>query len=73
MIIWHRLNVRYGHEGDVSFARYGPHWRLARRIIHQSFRADAALTFRPMQLCRARQVVINIIDNHNEYPSYYAT
>ena len=41
--------------------------------MHQTFRAEAVLAFRPMQLRRARQVVINIIDNPNEYPFYYTT
>ncbi|KAF8557536.1 cytochrome P450 [Imleria badia] len=63
----------YGHEPNVGFARYGPHWRLCRRIIHQTFRPEAALTFRPMQLRRARQIVINIIDDPSEYPFHYST
>ena len=57
----------------MSFARYGSHWRLARRIIHQTFRAEAAIAFRPMQLHRARQIVLNIIDEPKEYPFYYST
>ena len=67
------MNVRYGQGSNIGFTRYGPYWRLCRRIIHQTFRADAALAFRPMQLRRARQIVINIIDNPQEYSSYYAT
>ncbi|KAF8557325.1 cytochrome P450 [Imleria badia] len=63
----------YGHDCNVGLARYGPYWRLCRRIIHQTFRAEAALAFRPMQLRRARQIVLNIIDDPNEYPFYYST
>ncbi|KAF8547992.1 cytochrome P450 [Imleria badia] len=63
----------YGHEPNFGFARYGPHWRLCRRIIHQTFRPEAALSFRPMQLRRARQIVINIIDDPNQYPLHYST
>ncbi|KAF8129271.1 cytochrome P450 [Boletus edulis] len=63
----------YGHGANFAFARYGPHWRLCRRIVHQTFRAEAALAFRPMQLRRARQIVINIIDDPSEYPFHFST
>ncbi|KAI9570434.1 cytochrome P450, partial [Boletus coccyginus] len=63
----------YGHDYNLGFARYGPEWRLCRRIIHQTFRAEAALAFRPMQLRRARQIVINIIDDPSAYPFHYST
>ncbi|KAI9570433.1 cytochrome P450 [Boletus coccyginus] len=63
----------YGHDYNLGFARYGPEWRLGRRIIHQTFRAEAALAFRPMQLRRARQIIINIIDDPSAYPFHYST
>ncbi|KAF8448710.1 cytochrome P450, partial [Boletus edulis BED1] len=63
----------FGHSYHVAFTRYGPHWRLCRRIIHQTFRAEAALAFRPMILRRARQIVVNIMDDPKEFPSYYVT
>ncbi|KAG6381871.1 cytochrome P450 [Boletus reticuloceps] len=63
----------FGHSNHVAFTRYGPHWRLCRRIIHQTFRAEAALAFRPMILRRARQIVVNIMDDPKGFSSYYVT
>ncbi|KIK97281.1 hypothetical protein PAXRUDRAFT_239039 [Paxillus rubicundulus Ve08.2h10] len=65
--------VPYGMGCNFALERYGDHWRLCRRIFHQTFRADAALTFRPMQLRRARQMIVNIIDDPNQYASHYST
>ncbi|KIJ12557.1 hypothetical protein PAXINDRAFT_171115 [Paxillus involutus ATCC 200175] len=63
----------YGMECNFVFERYGDHWRLCRRIFHQTFRADAALTFRPMQLRRARQMIVNMIDDPDQYAFHYST
>ncbi|KIK93319.1 hypothetical protein PAXRUDRAFT_12727 [Paxillus rubicundulus Ve08.2h10] len=63
----------YGLGCSFGFARYGDYWRLCRRIFHQTFRADAAVTFRPMQLRTARQIIVNMIDQPNQYTSHYST
>ncbi|KIJ63264.1 hypothetical protein HYDPIDRAFT_92786 [Hydnomerulius pinastri MD-312] len=65
--------VPYGLDRNFAFAPYGDHWRLCRRIIHQTFRAEAAFAFRPMQLRRARQMIVNMIDNPEQYSSHYST
>ncbi|KIJ08220.1 hypothetical protein PAXINDRAFT_120485 [Paxillus involutus ATCC 200175] len=63
----------YGFRFIFAFQGYNDHWRLCRRIFHQTFRADTVLTFRPMQLRRARQMIVNIIDDPNRYASHYST
>ncbi|KAF9239064.1 cytochrome P450 [Melanogaster broomeanus] len=63
----------YGMGCNFAFARHGDHWRLCRRIFHQTFRADAALTFRPMQLRRACQLIVNMIDDPDEYAFHFST
>ncbi|KAF9228921.1 cytochrome P450 [Gyrodon lividus] len=63
----------YGMGCNFAFEGYGNHWRLCRRIFHQTFRADAAFTFRPMQLHRAHQMIVNIIDDPDEYAFHYST
>ncbi|KIJ12559.1 hypothetical protein PAXINDRAFT_118044 [Paxillus involutus ATCC 200175] len=63
----------YGLGYTFGFARYGDHWRLCRRIFHQTFRANAALVFRPMQLRTARQMVVNMIDQPDQYAFHYST
>ncbi|KIJ12560.1 hypothetical protein PAXINDRAFT_14641 [Paxillus involutus ATCC 200175] len=63
----------YGFGCAFGFACYGDHLRLCRRISHQTFRADAALVFRPMQLRTARQMIVNMIDQPDQYASHYST
>ena len=41
--------------------------------MHQTFHAEASLAFRPIQLHWARQTVMNIINDPNDYPSYFST
>ena len=57
----------------MAFARYSDEWRLSRRIVHQTFRADSALKFRPMQIRRAREMIVNLIDDPQHYHSHFAT
>ncbi|KIK95905.1 hypothetical protein PAXRUDRAFT_826534 [Paxillus rubicundulus Ve08.2h10] len=63
----------YGMGCNFALERYGDHWRLCRRIFHQTFREKAALTFRPMQLRTSRQMIINIVDDPDQYSSHYST
>ncbi|KIJ63246.1 hypothetical protein HYDPIDRAFT_92560 [Hydnomerulius pinastri MD-312] len=65
--------VPFGLDCNFAFAPYGDHWRLCRRIFHQTFRADAALAFRPMQLRRARQMAGKILHDPDQYSSHYST
>ncbi|KAH7887310.1 cytochrome P450 [Phlebopus sp. FC_14] len=65
--------VPFGMECNFGFAPYGDHWRLCRRIFHQTFRPQAALNLRPSQLRRACQMVLNMIEDPAEYPFHYAT
>ncbi|KIK80526.1 hypothetical protein PAXRUDRAFT_15742 [Paxillus rubicundulus Ve08.2h10] len=63
----------FGLDFDFAFTPYGDHWRLCRRIFHQTFRDDNVVTFRPMQLRRARQLVVNMLDQPDQYAFHYAT
>ncbi|KAH7884320.1 cytochrome P450 [Phlebopus sp. FC_14] len=63
----------FGWDHNFAFIPYGDHWRLCRRIFHQTFRAEAAVSFRPMQLRRAREMVMNLIETPTEYFSHYGT
>ncbi|KIJ07216.1 hypothetical protein PAXINDRAFT_90779, partial [Paxillus involutus ATCC 200175] len=64
---------RYGFGFIFVFQGYDDHWRLCRRIVHQTFRADTTLTFCPMQLRRARQMIVNMIDDPDRYAFHYST
>ncbi|KAG1718759.1 cytochrome P450 [Suillus paluster] len=63
----------YGWTINFAFIGYGDEWRLCRRLFHQTFRPESALKFRPMQLKRAREMVVNLIDEPQHYESHFAT
>ncbi|KAG1732053.1 cytochrome P450 [Suillus lakei] len=63
----------YGWSVNFSFMRYGDEWRLCRRLFHQTFRPESAVKFRPMQIRRARQMVVNLIDEPQHYYNHFAT
>ncbi|OAX30527.1 cytochrome P450, partial [Rhizopogon vinicolor AM-OR11-026] len=57
----------------MTFTGYGDEWRLSRRIFHQTFRADSALKFHPMQIRRAREMIVSLIDDPQHYHAHFAT
>ncbi|OAX41196.1 cytochrome P450 [Rhizopogon vinicolor AM-OR11-026] len=63
----------FGWSYNMAFTRYSDEWRLSRRIVHQTFRADSALKFRPMQIRRAREMIVNLIDDPQHYHVHFAT
>ncbi|KAG6374677.1 cytochrome P450 [Boletus reticuloceps] len=63
----------YGHDSNFAFANSGEHWKLCRRIFHQTFRADAVATFHPMQLQKARQMILSVMDDPSDYRFHYST
>jgi cytochrome P450 len=63
----------FGWSGVFAFAGYDDEWRLSRRLFHQTFRPDSALKFRPMQIKRARELVVNLIGDPQHYYSHFAT
>ncbi|KAG2125820.1 cytochrome P450 [Suillus clintonianus] len=62
----------YGWSVNFSFIGYGDEWRLCRRLFHQNFRPDSAVKFRPMQIRRACELVVNLIDEPQHYHSHFA-
>ncbi|KAG2336895.1 cytochrome P450 [Suillus weaverae] len=63
----------FGWTFSFAFTGYGDAWRLNRRLFHQTFRPDSALKFRPMQIRRAREMIVNLIDDPQHYHSHFAT
>ena len=68
-----RYPFSYGQDVNFGFSHYGEHWRLCRRIFQQTFRANAALNFRPMQFRTVRQLIFNVIYSPDEYLSHFST
>ncbi|KAG2113513.1 cytochrome P450 [Suillus discolor] len=53
---------------------YGDEWRRCRRLLHQIFRLHSALKFRPMQIKRAHEMIVNLIDDpHSHFATFSAS
>ncbi|KAG2126528.1 cytochrome P450 [Suillus clintonianus] len=63
----------FGWSVNFAFTGYGDEWRLCRRLFHQTFHPDSAIKFRPMQMTRARELIVNLIDDPQHYNSHLAT
>ncbi|KAG2114145.1 cytochrome P450 [Suillus discolor] len=63
----------FGWSDAFAFVGYNDEWRLCRRLFHQTFRSDSALKFRPMQIKQAREMIVNLIDDPQNYHSHFAT
>ncbi|KAH7911493.1 cytochrome P450 [Hygrophoropsis aurantiaca] len=46
---------------------YGPGWRHHRRLIHQAVRPDAAFKYRPLQLEKTHELLLNILTTPENY------
>ncbi|KAG1719246.1 cytochrome P450 [Suillus paluster] len=63
----------YGWSINFAFIAYGDEWRLSRRLFHQTFRPESAVKFRPIQMRRAREMIVNLIDEPQHYHTHFAT
>lgn len=63
----------YGWSVNFAFLGYSDEWRLCRRLFHQTFRPESAVKFRPMQIRRAREMVVNLIDDPQNFYNHFAT
>ncbi|KAG1786896.1 cytochrome P450 [Suillus plorans] len=62
----------FGWMFNFVFAGYNDAWCLSRRLFHQTFHAESALKFRPMQIRRAREMIVNLISDSQYYDSHFA-
>ncbi|KIJ64882.1 hypothetical protein HYDPIDRAFT_89513 [Hydnomerulius pinastri MD-312] len=46
---------------------YGQRWRLHRKLYHQVMRADAATSYHPMQLAKARRLLAELLETPSRY------
>ncbi|KAG1761047.1 cytochrome P450 [Suillus occidentalis] len=58
---------------NFAFTGYNDEWRRCRRLFRQTFRADSAIKFRPLQMRRARELIVNLIDDPQHYHHHIAT
>ncbi|KAG0706122.1 cytochrome P450 [Suillus ampliporus] len=64
-------NELFGVDYTTAFMRYGSRWRLQRKIIHQSFRQDVVHTFRPIQVTKTHELLLNLLEDPLDYPKHF--
>ena len=52
---------------------YGDVWRLHRRIYQQALNREAAVSYRPMQCAKARQLIINLAEDPQHFSVHLHT
>jgi cytochrome P450 len=52
---------------------YSDRWRLHRRLFHQAFRPEAALDYYPVQLQKARELILNLLETPEDYIAHVQT
>ncbi|KAF9244244.1 cytochrome P450 [Melanogaster broomeanus] len=62
--------VPYGWAFHFAWTPYGEQWRLQRKVFHQFFRTEASLEYHPVQLQKARQLVLDLIKDPTDYPNH---
>ncbi|KAN0091298.1 Cytochrome P450 [Tylopilus felleus] len=63
----------YGIASGTILMPYGDTWRLHRRIYHQVMNAKAAENFWPMQCAKARQLLVNLVEDPQRFPVHLHT
>ncbi|KAH7925827.1 cytochrome P450 [Leucogyrophana mollusca] len=66
-------NELFGVGFNSILMRYGPRWRLHRRLFHQALRPEASLSFRPMQLRKTRQLLLNLLEEPTSFAEHIQT
>ncbi|KAG1727776.1 cytochrome P450 [Suillus paluster] len=61
----------FGWEWATSLARYGARFRIHRRLYHQVFRSEVALTYRPRQLQKAYEMLKFILHDPSHYAGHF--
>ncbi|KAG2131395.1 cytochrome P450 [Suillus clintonianus] len=63
----------FGLDFNTVLIEYGARWRRQRRVFHQAFRAEAALSYRPMQQRKAQQLIRDMLDTPEEFIKHVHT
>ncbi|KAG2153304.1 cytochrome P450 [Suillus clintonianus] len=60
-------NELFGVDNTTAFMPYNSRWRLHRKILHQSFRQDVVPDFRPMQVAKTHELLLNLLEDPSGY------
>ncbi|KAG0700293.1 cytochrome P450 [Suillus ampliporus] len=63
-------NELFGIDWTTAFMRYGSRWRTQRKIIQQSFRQDVVPNFRPTQVAKSHELLLNLLEDPSGYPKH---
>ncbi|KAI9571164.1 cytochrome P450 [Boletus coccyginus] len=63
----------YGIADGTLLMSYGDVWRLHRRIYQQALNNEAAVSYRPMQCAKARQLIINLAEDPRHFSVHLHT
>ncbi|KAH7915619.1 cytochrome P450 [Hygrophoropsis aurantiaca] len=66
-------NDFFGWTFNSVLIPYSDRWRLHRRLFHQAFRPEASLTYHPMQIRKARELVSNLLEDPDNYGAHLQT
>ncbi|OAX31349.1 cytochrome P450, partial [Rhizopogon vinicolor AM-OR11-026] len=66
-------NELFGIDYSTAFMSYGNRWRLHRKFMHQSFRQDVAPNFRSMQVTKAHELLLNLLEDPSHFPKHLET
>ncbi|KDQ57129.1 hypothetical protein JAAARDRAFT_131349 [Jaapia argillacea MUCL 33604] len=56
-----------GWDFNIALMRYGEKWRRNRRLVHQKFRYEASLRYRPIVLEKVREGLRNVLDKPEDF------
>ena len=56
-----------GCDWHFVFMGYGDDWRERRRVFHQYFNPNAAVTYRPRELKVARQLLARLLETPDDF------
>ncbi|OJA11833.1 hypothetical protein AZE42_04066 [Rhizopogon vesiculosus] len=63
-------NELFGIDYSTAFMPYGNRWRLQRKFMQQSFRQDVAPNFRTMQVAKAHELLLNLLEDPSDFPKH---
>ncbi|KAG1753366.1 cytochrome P450 [Suillus lakei] len=63
-------NKLFGLDWTTAFMRYSSRWRIQRKIIQQSFRQDVIHNFRPIQVAKSHDLLLNLLEDPSDYPKH---
>ncbi|KAJ7681389.1 cytochrome P450 [Mycena rosella] len=62
-----------GWDFTLGFIPYTNRWRQQRRLLHQSFRPDAARTYRPIQMTKIHDFLRGLLSKPEDFVALYKT